>query len=402
MSKRNDDAGTLPPFADIEALLRDPHGEMARLRAETPMIRIQERRVMVLRARDVQALIADPRIMQIDGADYVAVNGVSEGRAAAFLRDFFLLANGEGHRAGRAPFAKTFAHAAIKARRPAIAAVADRIVAEAPRGAPFDFVSRVAARVPAEMIAATLGLDLDDAPTFAALVYRLGKVLSPTGPREDPEGIEAAAVDLFAFVAEALAARRRAPREDLLTELVAGTEPEAMETLAHQLMGVLIGGSDTTRAGFAMIVALLLQHPEQWAAAKADPALIPGAVAEGLRFEPPVGSAPRFAAEPITIDGVTAPAGVMVAPSTLSAMRDPALYADPDRFDIRRTDHPRLHLVFGGGAHRCIGEMLARLEMEEALRAVIAQAPDLELIEAPRLRGFGGIREISPMIARIP
>ena len=85
----------------------------------------------------------------------------------------------------------------------------------------------------------------------------------------------------------------------------------------------------------------------------------------------------------------------------VSAMRDPALYENPDRFDIRRADGPRLHPVFGLGPHRCIGEMLARLEMAEGLAALIAAAPDITMEVAPRMSGFGGIRQITPMHVRI-
>ena len=87
---------------------------------------------------------------------------------------------------------------------------------------------------------------------------------------------------------------------------------------------------------------------------------------------------------------------------TMSAMRDPELYADPETFDMRRTDHPRLHLIFGQGPHRCIGEMLARPEMEESLEALLADAPGIEIETAPRMVGFGGIRQVTPMIVRIP
>ncbi len=101
----------------------------------------------------------------------------------------------------------------------------------------------------------------------------------------------------------------------------------------------------------------------------------PGAVAEALRFEPAVGSFPRFALADIPLEGAVLPAGALLSISTLSAMRDPALYADPDVFDIRRSDHPRWHPVFGGGAHRCLGEALARIELEEGLRALSAGSP---------------------------
>jgi cytochrome P450 len=145
----------------------------------------------------------------------------------------------------------------------------------------------------------------------------------------------------------------------------------------------------------------LLEHPLEWVAVKADQSLIPGAVAEGMRYDPSVGSIARFTSEPLEIGYVWLSAGVMLSVSTMSAMRDPALYADPGRFDIRRADHPRLHPVFGLGPHRCIGEMLARLEMEEGLAALISATPDIEMEAPPRLLGFGGIRQITPMPVRI-
>ena len=83
-------------------------------------------------------------------------------------------------------------------------------------------------------------------------------------------------------------------------------------------------------------------------------------------------------------------------------MRDEEVYPDPDRFDVTRTGGPRLHMVFGGGPHRCLGEMLARIELEETLSAVIALAPNLELIEPAHMSGYGGIRKVTAMTARNP
>jgi cytochrome P450 len=85
----------------------------------------------------------------------------------------------------------------------------------------------------------------------------------------------------------------------------------------------------------------------------------------------------------------------MLSLSTLSAMRDPTLYADPDTFDIKRTDHPRKHMVFGMGAHRCLGEVLATVELEEGLAALSARLPGMFFDGAPPLiRGSGGIRTV--------
>jgi cytochrome P450 len=392
------------PVVGYDELLADPHGLFRRMRPETPVIRTDPRRVSVLRAADVGALMTDPRTIQIPGTAFVSVMGIPEGRASAFLSSFFLLSNGEDHARKRGAFARTFAHPVIRAMRPDIRATADRIMADMPRGPVFDFIPAVAARVPAEMIADILGLPRSDAARFAAMVYAVSRTLSPPYAIDAHPEIEAAAEALFAYVSAALDDRRASPRDDLLSRLVADDNARALgdEELVYQVMGIILAGSDTTRAAFAILVALLLQHPDQWAAVKADPALIAPAINESLRFEPSIGTVPRLAARPVMLGGTNIEAGQMMALSTMSIQRDPAVYADPDRFDIRRTDNPRLHPVFGGGAHRCLGEMLARIELEEALAALVAAAPDIELVEVPRVIGFGGIRRVTPMMVRIP
>lgn len=388
------------PFVAPETLAADPAAAFARLRAETPVVRFDTTTYSVLRARDVLALLADPRVVQIDGAAYAEAAGVPEGAVKRFLSEVMVLSNGPTHRARRRPFAKTFAHARIRAMRGEIRAVATRIMAEMPRATPFDFVDRVAARLPAEMIVSLLGLPVEEAGWLSRQVLDLALALSPVYPHEKHGQIEAAAEILLAYVAQAIEARGHRPRGDLLSELAEAASEErglTPEDLAVQVVGVILGGSDTTRAAFAMTVALILQTPGAWEALCQDPTLIPGAVSEGIRFEPPVGNLPRFVAEPVTVGGAEIPAGSMLALSTVSAMRDPDLYQDPERFDITRTDHPKLHMAFGGGAHRCLGEMLARIEMEEALAALLAAAPDLRLLAPPRMEGFGGIRHITPM-----
>jgi hypothetical protein len=147
-----------------------------------------------------------------------------------------------------------------------------------------------------------------------------------------------------------------------------------------------------------MQVALLLRHPEQWEAVGRDPGLIPAAVAESLRYEPSVGSTARVAREDIVLDGRVLPAGSLIILSTMSAMRDEHAYAWPDVFDIRRNDFPRLHPVFGGGAHRCIGEALARVELEEGLSALTRLTPELRLAGVmPVVQGHAGIRRIDAL-----
>ena len=394
-----------PPAIDLRRLQDDPLAGLARLRADHAIVSYGEMKYLVLRADEVIRLLSDPRIQTLPGSRMVTFNGIPEGYVARLLSDAFLLDNGVSHRTKRGLFARTFAHRAIRDARPGIRRVADRIVDDLPRGRPFDFVEKMASRLPAEMIAALLGLPEQEAAYFTARVYEVARAFTPIYPLADHDSIETAAEELFAYVKAHLVERVAAPQDDLLSSLVSGWQadtPISFDSLVHQVVLLVIGGSDTTRAAFAMLTALLAQHPEQWQAVAADPSLIPGAVLEGLRYEPSVGSLPRMAAEAMEIGGIEVPAGAIVGLSTLSAMRDPALYQDPDRFDITRTDHPRLHLVFGRGVHRCIGEMLARVEMEEGLAALLEAAPHLKLIEAPRMIGTGGIRQITPMRVCIP
>ncbi len=393
------------PLIDPEWLEEDPHARFASLRNDHAVIRLNDRQYYVLRASDMKPLLKDRRTKQIEGADYVALRQLPEGAMARFFRDILLFSNGKDHRSKRSPFTRAFSHQVILASKGKIDDVARKIVADLPRGESFDFERLMAARVPAEMTAAILGLTVDDAAYFAPRIYDMASALTPVYPIENHERIEASARELFAYVEEEMQRRLSNPSDDLLSGLLADwqeTREIDFASLVHQVLAVMLGGSDTTRSAFAMAVSLLLQRPDDWAALSADHTLIPGAILESLRFEPSVANIPRFTVEALEIGNVRVPAGVLLNLSTMSAMRDPDLYSRPDEFVMRRTDHPRLHMVFGHGPHRCIGEMLARLEMEASLAALLEAAPQIELEVIPRMCGFGGIRKISPMMVRIP
>jgi Cytochrome P450 len=169
-----------------------------------------------------------------------------------------------------------------------------------------------------------------------------------------------------------------------------------------QITSVILAGADTTRMALSSTLSQLLQHPEQWQALYADPdGLKAGAAAEGLRFDPVIGSLPRVAIREFELSGVRVPEGTVLAPLVIAALRDPEVYADPGRFDIHRADHPRYHPVFGAGAHRCLGEALARAELEEALAVLAREAPGSELVRAPVLKGLSGARGIDAMRVRL-
>jgi cytochrome P450 len=266
----------------------------------------------------------------------------------------------------------------------------------------MDFITEFAALIPAQVISEILGLHENDIPEFTRWVYSISKAVSFSFTRDEIPEMELAAHKLTDYVEALLADRRATPRLDFLSSYVLGVDEAAklspIEVLS-QIVTIIIAGSDTTRAALAIMVHLLLQHREQWdAVCNGDMGLIAGAVSESLRYEPSVGSTPRFTLADIEIAGYLVPAGSVLSLSTLSAMRDPALYTEPDRFNIRRADHPRRHMVFGGGSHRCLGEALARAELEEALAALAERLPTLHMAGEPlRIFGHAGIRRISGM-----
>lgn len=381
-------------WRELEA---QPHRIFRLHRSLTPVVKREDGVYIALRASDVIGLTTDPRTRQLE-TELAVSRGVVEGALFDFFKHTMLLSNGVDHRRRRAPVARAFAYKLITELRPRIRAIANEIIdRHAPLGR-MNLVEDFASAVPARVICEILGIPRQDIPEFTRHVYTMARALSSSFTRENVPELEAAAGELTSYTRSLLHDRRARPSSDFLSSYVAALDESeqlsAVEALI-QIVTLILAGSDTTRGAIAIQVSLLLQHPWQWMAVCRDASLVPGAVAECLRYEPSVGSFMRIALEDIDLDGWVVPRNSLVALSTLSAMRDPALYSDPDRFDITRTDHPRKHLVFGGGVHYCLGALLATAELEESLVALTGRLPHLQLAGEPlSVHGSGGIRAI--------
>jgi cytochrome P450 family 103 len=393
-------AGAEPPALSIAQLDQDPHGVFRRYRHLTPLLRRENAGYIAIRAADVEPLAFDPRTRQVEN-EHLAARGIHTGPLVDLWSNSMLFANGAEHRRRRAPMSRAFAFKLIEELRPHIRAVAERIIDEHMPAGELDFLNDFAALIPARVISEILGIPPADVPHFTELVYSVSRSLSFSYAREEIRSMEESARQLTRYVNDLLSTRGSVLNNDFIasySKTVAEAGNLSAAEFLSQVVTTIIAGSDTTRGAIAVQVAVLLQHREQWEAVCADPALIPGAVSESLRYEPVVGSIPRFTIDDIEIDGYLVPRNSILSLSTLSAMRDPGQYLDPDRFDIRRTDHPRRHLIFGLGVHRCLGEVLARAELEESLAAVAGRIPQLELAgKPPSLQGHGGIRRIDGM-----
>jgi cytochrome P450 family 103 len=311
-----------------------------------------------------------------------------------------LFSNGDAHRRRRQPLSRTFAFKLMEGMRPRAAVVASELVGDHMSAGDIDFLGQVSANIPARIIADLLGIPRADLPYFQSLVEdavgSLGFFDQSLRPR-----FEANAVEFDAYVGKLLDDRRKNPCGDFLSEFAAATKETGEMTEAEiraDVIALIVAGSDTTKNSIAMTLSLLIDHPDQWAKLKADPdGMKKGAAAEGLRYEPVALGIPRFSVSPFELDGYDITPGKLVIFSIVSACRDPEFYANPDAFDISRTDHPRWHFAFGGGAHRCLGEALARVEIEETLAAIAKLAPNTRVTGPKPIMKAAPIRTVDQL-----
>lgn len=379
-----------PPGTDVHAFL-------GAIRETSPLALGPNNQILVLRYKHFD-LITGPKTRQWED-EFLVAQGITSGPLHQANRDGVLFSNGEAHQRRRAPMARTFAFKLMDGMRPHITELVSEIVRDNLAKGPIDFLNLVAAQLPARIIAEVLGVPREDLPKFLSFIPLAAESLGPLRPgRREP--IEQNHLAFDAYIADLVAKRRTAPREDFLTQLIAdsGTGGLTEGELRMQINALILAGSDTTRGTLCITLSTLLQHPEQWQDFCADPdGLKKSVVQEGLRFQPVVEGIPRIALEDIEIEGHIVPEGSVLLFSVISALRDPDVYKNPDSFDIHRTDHPRWHPIFGAGAHRCLGEALARAELEEALAAIAKLAPNTTLVGEPPKLSFIGLGQVDQM-----
>lgn len=376
----------------------DPHAGYAKHRPVAGIIDLGIGLPIVTRYDDVVSLMTDERTRQLE-TEALQMRGISSGALFDFYAHSMLLSNPPAHARRRHPAARTFASRFVVAWRPRIRAVMRELVEQATLRREVDFIEAIATPLPSRLIAEILGAPVEDAPAFASMVYAMSRGLGSFRPNEY-EGIESAALGLTSYVRNLIERRRIEPRDDFISAFLSHVGEEHLSEVEAliQIVTLIIAGSDTTRFGLTALTSLLLQHPEQWNAVRENPELVDRAVTEALRFEPPVGAIGRVAVESISVDGVVLSPGTVLSLSIMSAQRDEMAFREPHTFDIGREDQARRSLAFGFGPHRCLGESLARAEMEEALIVLTQYCPSLCLAGAPaRPQGHLGVRGITQM-----
>ncbi|MBP2369530.1 cytochrome P450 [Pseudonocardia parietis] len=235
---------------------------------------------------------------------------------------------------------------------------------------PVDLVEAFALPVPSLVICELLGVPYADRESFQ------GDSAQFLVKDQSLEEKMAAYTALSTYLSELVTRKRAAPGEDILSDL-ARRDDVTIEELVGIAFLLLLAGHETTANMLALGTFALLEHPDQMAALRADPDLLPGAVEELMRYLSVVDILLRYATEDIELGGETIGAGSTVVVSMLAANRDPRHFDDPDTLDIRRT--ARGQLAFGHGVHQCLGQQLARIEMRAGFGGLLRRFPTLEL-----------------------
>jgi cytochrome P450 len=333
---------------------------------------------LVTTYEDSVALLRDRRFHNFSSrlAEFA---GVTDPDFLARQRPSILAAEGELHARLRRLVAPAFTPKAADRLRPYMREVMNRLIDPVAAEGRMEFVTDVCEPYPIPIICCLLGAPEEDWKLFSRWAADLLRVFNFNFV-EDLPTIMAAQNEVGAYVRELIERRRRAPAEDLLTDMIAAKEAGdrlSTEELESMAVAVLVAGTDTTRNQLGCTVALFTEHPGQWRFLAEQPELAPRAVEESMRYLGAVGGTGRFASEDVEYRGVLFPAGTAVSTSFVAANNDERVFPAPERFDITKEPSSQPHLTFGSGIHYCLGAWLARAELQEALPILARRLPDL-------------------------
>ncbi len=356
--------------ATIEELDSDPHPLLARLRAGEPVSWLPALGGWLVTRHDLALrVMRDSKAFTVDDPRFSTARVVGPS---------MLSLDGRDHTRHRDAFARPFRPALTRERFTGfVAAETDRLIGAVRDRGYAEVRADLAGPLAVGVVAEALGLDGVDAATvrswYDAFVVAISEI---TAGREGDasEAFERLRTKVEAAVAEGSSELLAAAARDL-------SLPEVVANAAV----LMFGGIDTTEGMITNAVPHLLGHADQLALVLADPALLPRAIEESVRLEPSASVIDRYAVRDTPLGDVVVEAGDLVRVSIAGANRDPAVFEDPGRFDVRREGADR-HLSFAHGPHFCFGAHLARMETETALRGLL-RLPGLRLEHAAEPRG---------------
>lgn len=353
--------GRTSGVVSLEDLRGDPHPHLARLRASRPVAWVDALGGWLVTSREAALeVLRDPETFTVDDERFSTARVVGPS---------MLSTDGAEHVRHRAPYVAAYRPRQVRGDLgPFVSATAARLVDEL--GAEADLRTELAGPLAAATVAATLGLDGDDPAVVAQLLGWYEEIVASVSGIAEGAPPTAAGEAAMASLGSAVAAHAAVHGGALTTE-------EAVSNAAV----IMFGGIETTEGMILNALWFLLRDDAARQEVLAEPGLVDAAVEESLRLEPAAAVVDRYATTDVALAGASIAAGDLVTVSLAGANRDPAVFADPDRFDLHRPN-AKQHLAFAAGPHVCIGMDLARLEAVVAVRTLLARHPDVRLAAA--------------------
>jgi cytochrome P450 len=368
------------PKVSTESFLADPHATLKTAR-EAGVVAETDFGPLVLRHKAVRALGQSDKLRPAFSR-VLARFGVTSGPFFEWMSGSALDMEGDEHRVWRQLMSRTFTPRSVERLRPFLAEEANRLIDEFLPQGQCDFIQAFARRLPSSGLCELIGVPAEDRDRFASWADTIGLgfnfLLLPTKIQE----IDAALVQLLAYADELVAARRAAPRDDLVTRIAQAVDEIAgvdEATVRGSVAGLVFAGHETTKNQLGWMMKVLSEVPKEWDRVAEEPARARDVIEELLRFSPTATGFGRMALEDVELFGVRFPAGSTVSGSIWSANRDAEEFARPDEFAVDE-NREGVQLAFGQGVHHCLGAALARAELQESLIALSARmhCPRLE------------------------
>src|SRR5689334_1046310 len=346
----------------------DPHPVYRELREHHPVYHVEARDLWVLsRYADIQSVIRSPE-------SFTSAQGVVPSGYAPEDPTIIAIDPPE-HTAMRKAVSRAFTPRRMSQLEGRIREIARELVAALPDEGVVDVFREFSDILPYLVMAELLGLE----PGTYDILKRCGDVIVYSTDYT-PEEMQDATRELIEHLAQTFEARTREPRDDLISVLLTSS-PEGDALTHEELLSLCflltVAGTETTTSGIGNALLVLDRFTDDRARLVADPALLPTAVDEILRYDSPVQGLCRVTTKPVEIRGTQLPAGARVHMLFAAANCDPDAFDEPDRFDIRRS--PNMHLAFGFGIHHCLGASLARTEMRLGLDEFLRRYPEFRV-----------------------
>ncbi|CAM5421713.1 cytochrome P450 [Streptomyces griseomycini] len=294
---------------------------------------------------------------------------------------------------------KAFTPRTVERLKPYVRGLAGDLVAALVEAGGGDLLRDVAEPLPVAVIAEMLGIPESDRAPLRPWSADICGMYELNPSEEAAARAVRASVEFSDYLRELIARRRKAPGDDLVSGLIAAHDEDDDRLTEQEMISTCVlllnAGHEATVNATVNGWWALFRNPDQLAALRADPSLVPSAVEELMRYDTPLQLFERWVLDEIEIDGRVIPRGAEIAMLFGSANHDPAVFTDPARLDLTRRDNP--HISFSAGVHYCIGAPLARIELAASMTALLEKAPTLRLAAEPKrkpnfvIRGLEGL-----------